>query len=81
MPSEKECNQYMKSDKMPYNIYAEGKSSSKNTDGCVNNFENFSTTKIGGYSTKICRVTSCADIVCNKVWEGFVNLLEDTPKI
>ena len=50
MPSEKdnilEFNQYMKSEKMLYIIYADIKSSIKNIDGCVNNPENFSTTKI-----------------------------------
>ena len=59
MPSEKdkvlEFNQYMKSDKMPYIIYADIESLIRKIDGCPNNPENFSTTKIGkdipcGYS-------------------------------
>ena len=59
MPSEKdnilEFNQYMKSDKMPYIIYADIESLIRKIDGCANNPENFSTTKIGehipcGYS-------------------------------
>ena len=49
MPSEKdnilEFNQYMKSDKMPYNIYADIESLIKKIDGWVNNPENSSTTK------------------------------------
>ena len=49
MPSEKdnilEFNQYMKSDKMPYNIYADIESLIKKIYGCVNNPENSSTTK------------------------------------
>ena len=50
-----EFNQYMKSDKMPYIIYADMQSLLKKIDGCVNNPENSSTTKIGehvpcGYS-------------------------------
>ena len=51
MPSEKdkilEFNQYMKSDKMPYIIYAVIESLTIKIDGCVNNPENSSTTKIG----------------------------------
>ena len=59
MPSEKdnilEFNQYMKSDKMPYIIYADIESLIRKTDGCTNNPEKSSTTKIGehipcGYS-------------------------------
>ena len=42
-----EFNQYMKSDKMPYIIYADMQSLLKKIDGCVNNPENSSTTKIG----------------------------------
>ena len=60
MPSEKdnisEFNQYMKSDKVPYIIYADIESLIKKIDGCANNPENSSTTKTGdnircGYST------------------------------
>ena len=51
MSSEKdnilEFNQYMKSDKMPYIIYADIESLIKKIDGCANNPENSSTTKIG----------------------------------
>ena len=59
MPSEKdnilEFSQYMKSDKMPYIIYADIESLIKRIDGCASNPENSSTTKIGehipcGYS-------------------------------
>ena len=59
MPSEKdkilEFNQYMKADKMPYIIYADMEFLIKKIDGCANNPENSSTTKIGelipcGYS-------------------------------
>ena len=46
MTSEMEFNQYMQSDKMPYNIYAERNSSSKKSDGRANNLRNSSTTKI-----------------------------------
>ena len=50
MPSEKniilEFNQYMKSDKMPYIIYVDIESLIKKMDGCVNNAENSSATKI-----------------------------------
>ena len=50
-----EFNQYMKSDKMPYIIYADMESLNKKIDGCANSLENSSTTKIGehipcGYS-------------------------------
>ena len=60
MPSEKdnilEFNQCMKSDKMPYIIYADIESLIRKTDGCANNLENSSTIKIRehipcGYST------------------------------
>ena len=37
----------MKSDKMPYIIYADIKSLIRKTAGFSNNLENFSTTKIG----------------------------------
>ena len=50
MPSEKdnilEFNQYMKSDKMPYIIYANIKSLVKKIDGCANNPEKPSTKNI-----------------------------------
>ena len=50
-----EFNQCMKSDKMPYIIYADIEFLIRKLDGCANNPENFSTTKIGkqglcGYS-------------------------------
>ena len=50
-----EFNQYMKSDKMPYLIYADIESLIRKIDGCANNPEDSSTTKIGehipcGYS-------------------------------
>ena len=51
MPSEKdnilEFNQYMKSDKIPYIFYADIESLIRKIDGCENNQENSSTTKIG----------------------------------
>ena len=51
MPLEKanilEFNQYMKSIKMPYIIHADIESLVKKIDGCSNNPENSSTTKIG----------------------------------
>ena len=59
MPSENdnilEFNQFMKSDKMPFIIYADIESLIRKIDGWANNPENFSTTKIGehipcGYS-------------------------------
>ena len=64
MPSEKdnilEFNQYMKSDKMLYIIYADMESSIKKLDGCANNPGHSSTTKIGehipcGYSMSTIR--------------------------
>ena len=50
-----EFNQYMKSDKMPYIVYADIESLIKKIGGCANNPEKSSTTKIGehipcGYS-------------------------------
>ena len=59
MPSEKdnilEFKQYMKSDKVPYIIYADIESLIREIDGCANNPEKSSTTKKGecipcGYS-------------------------------
>ena len=51
MPSEKnnllEFNQYMKSDKMPYSIYADIESLIKKIVGCANNPEKPLTTKLG----------------------------------
>ena len=50
MSSEKdktlECNQYMKSDKMSYIIYADIKSLIKKLDECASNLQNSSTRKI-----------------------------------
>ena len=50
MPSEKdkilELNQYMKPDKMPYIFYGDMESLIKKIDGCTNNPENVSTTKV-----------------------------------
>ena len=40
-------NQYMKSDKMSYIIYTDIESLIRKIDGCTNNPENSSTTKIG----------------------------------
>ena len=40
-------DQYMKSDKILYIVYADIESLIKKIDGCVNNPENTSTTKIG----------------------------------
>ena len=52
-PTEKgnilEFNQYVKSDKIPYIIYADIESLFKKIHGCANNPENSSTTKIGGH--------------------------------
>ena len=42
-----EFNQYMKSDKTPYIIYAGIESLIRKIDGCTNHLENSSTTKIG----------------------------------
>ena len=59
IPSEKdnilEFNQYIKSDRMPCIIYADIESLIRKIDGCANDSENSSTTKIGeqipcGYS-------------------------------
>ena len=51
IPSEKdnilEFNQYIKSDKMPYIIFADIESLIKKIDGCENNPENSCSTKIG----------------------------------
>ena len=49
MAPETEFSQYVKSDKIPCNIYAERKSSSKKSDGRANNLKNSSTTKLGEY--------------------------------
>ena len=61
MPSEKdnvlEFNQYMKSDKMPYSIYANIESLIKKIDGFADNLENSPTTKVG--TTKIGEYIPC----------------------
>ena len=53
MPSKKdkilEFNQYMKSDKMLYILYADIEFLIRKIDGCTNNPEKSSTTKIGGH--------------------------------
>ena len=54
MPSEKdkilEFNQYIKSDKMPFIIYADIESLIRKIDGCANNPGNSSTIKIGEHN-------------------------------
>ena len=45
-----EFNQYMKSDKISYIIYADTEALIKKIDGCANNPENSSTTKIGEHN-------------------------------
>ena len=54
MSSEKdnilEFNQYMKSDKMSYIIYADIESLTKKIDECANNPQNSSATKIAKYN-------------------------------
>ena len=47
-----EFNQHMKSDKMSYIIYVDMESLIKKTEGCSNNAENSSTTKIGEHTSK-----------------------------
>ena len=50
MPSEDteiwEFNQYQKSDKVPFNIYADLERFTEKIDGCKNNFENLSISKV-----------------------------------
>ena len=62
MPSEKdkilELKQYLKSDKMPNIIYADIESLILKIDGCANNPEKSSTTKIGEHNH--------VDIQCQK---------------
>ena len=41
-----ECNQYQKSDKAPFAIYPDLECIIEKTDGCKNNPENSSTTKV-----------------------------------
>ena len=60
MPSENynilELNQYLKSDKMLYIIYADIESLIKKIDRCANDPENYSTTKIGEHIPQIFNV-------------------------
>ena len=93
MPSEKdnilEFNQFMKSDKIPYIIYGDIESLIRKwIDGCVNNAENSSVTKIGGgggviflaeiqcqlYGILIIKKARILYIVRNIVWKSFMNL-------
>ena len=66
MPSEKdnilEFNQYMKSEKMLYIIYADIESLIKKIGGCPNNPKNSSTSKIG------------ENILCGEYSKSFVLL-------
>ena len=41
-----EFNQYKKSDEAPFIIYSDHESISENIDGCKNNLENLSTSKV-----------------------------------
>ena len=74
-PSEKEnileFNQHMKSDKMPYIIFADIESLIRKIDGCANNPENPSTAKVGehircGYSLCILSTILGFDHIENK---------------
>ena len=97
LPSEKdnmlEFNQCIKSNKMPYIIYADFEFLIKKIDRCSNNPENSSTTKIGehilyGYSLStiygllIVRKTSILYIVGKIVWKKIrESLWEDAKNI
>ena len=69
----------MKSDKMPY-IYADTGSFVKRIDGCANNPENSSTTKIAEpvpcrYSMLTIWAFDHIEIIAEKiVWKSFVNV-------
>ena len=62
MPSEKdnilEFDQYMKSDKISYIIYADIDSLIKEIDGCTNNLENSSATSIGQHIPCGCSIST-----------------------
>ena len=74
----------MKSDEIPDTIYADIESLIRKIDGCANNTEHFSTTKIGehihcGYSmSNFCAFDHIENrhiyIAEKTVWESFVNL-------
>ena len=82
--NELEFNKYMKSDKMPCIIYADMEFLIKKIDGCADNPENSSATKVGehipcGYSMSTIWAfnnveTSIPHIVGKIVWKIFVNL-------
>ena len=80
MPSKKdkllEFNQYMKSDKMPYITYPGIESLIGKIDGCANNPENSSTTKIDKHIPRRYSNLTIWEfyIVENIVLKTFVNL-------
>ena len=74
----------MKSDKMPYIIYADIESLIKKIDGCAANPENPSTTKKAeqvpcGYS--LSTIYAFYHIMEKTVWKSFANLYKNTRKI
>ena len=94
MPSEKDnilkCNQYMNSDKMSYIIYADIESWIRKIDGCTNNPENSSTTKIGEHIScrysmstiwELCLIENNPTLYCGKdCMKKFCTSLREHPK-
>ena len=92
MPSEDtkilEFNQYQKSDKAPFIIYADLECTREKVDGCKNNPENSSTSKVSehilsGMSMSIISSFGSVEIsmICRDliiVWKCFVNSKEST---
>ena len=70
MPSKKnkilEFNQYMKSDKMLYILYAHIEFLIRKIDGCTNNPEKSSTTKIGEHIFCGCLMSTIWDLIIKK---------------
>ena len=72
LPSQKDdiliFNQYMKSDKTPYMIYADLESLIKKIDACANNPEKSSTTKIGEHiPLRIFKVSLYGHVIIQKI--------------
>ena len=70
MPSEKyntlEFYKYMKSDKMTFIIYVDIELLIEKIDGCADNLENYSTTKIGDHILCRCSMSTIGHLITYK---------------
>ena len=67
-----EINQYQNLDKTPFVIYADLECLMENVDGCKNNPENSSTTKVSQHMPSVFSMSTIIFAFCNKLLSNFV---------